>query len=167
MDWLTGPRILVREISGKPPYMICACYAEETYCNYKTILNINPSENTRFSMMYLLGLLNSRLVGFLYPFVSNKIVSKSFPRLSVRDIKKLPIRNVDLLVERERQQHDRLVQMVELTFGFHDHLAGTKTDHEASALQRQIDATDKQIDALVYELYGLTEEEIRIVEGAK
>jgi hypothetical protein len=31
--------------------------------------------------------------------------------------------------------------------------------------QRQIDATDKEIDALVYELYGLTEEEIGIVEG--
>jgi hypothetical protein len=33
-------------------------------------------------------------------------------------------------------------------------------------LARQIDATDAQIDALVYELYGLTEEEIAIVEGA-
>ena len=32
-------------------------------------------------------------------------------------------------------------------------------------LQRQIDATDNQIDYLVYELYGLTEEEIKIVEG--
>jgi hypothetical protein len=32
-------------------------------------------------------------------------------------------------------------------------------------LQRQIEANDRQIDALVYELYGLTEEEIRIVEG--
>jgi len=31
-------------------------------------------------------------------------------------------------------------------------------------LQRQIDKTDKQIDQLVYELYGLTEEEIKIVE---
>ncbi len=35
--------------------------------------------------------------------------------------------------------------------------------HEKTALQRQIDATDLQIDALVYELYGLTEEEIRII----
>jgi len=33
------------------------------------------------------------------------------------------------------------------------------------ALQRQIDATDQQIDKLVYELYGLTDEEIAIVEG--
>jgi len=31
-------------------------------------------------------------------------------------------------------------------------------------IQRQIDATDKQIDKLVYELYGLTNEEIQIVE---
>jgi len=41
-----------------------------------------------------------------------------------------------------------------------------KTDQEKTALQRQIDATDRQIDQLVYELYGLTEEEIKIVEGA-
>lgn len=45
-------------------------------------------------------------------------------------------------------------------------LASSKTDHEKTALQRQIDAADRQIDQLVYELYGLTEEEIRVVEGA-
>jgi predicted nucleic acid-binding Zn-ribbon protein len=44
-------------------------------------------------------------------------------------------------------------------------LLEVKTDHERTALQRQIDATDRQIDQLAYELYGLTQEEIRIVEG--
>ena len=38
------------------------------------------------------------------------------------------------------------------------------TPHKKNALQRRIEATDGQIDALVYELYGLTEEEIGIVE---
>jgi len=33
--------------------------------------------------------------------------------------------------------------------------------------RRQVEAADRQIDALVYELYGLTEEEIRVVEGEK
>jgi hypothetical protein len=42
-----------------------------------------------------------------------------------------------------------------------------KTEHEKTALQRQIDATDKQIDELVYELYGLTQQEIEIIEGKK
>ena len=35
-----------------------------------------------------------------------------------------------------------------------------------AAIQRQIDATDRQIDQFVYELYGLTDDEIRIVEDA-
>jgi hypothetical protein len=43
-------------------------------------------------------------------------------------------------------------------------LQPTETYYEKSLIQRQIDATDKQIDQLVYELYGLTDEEIRIVE---
>ena len=44
-------------------------------------------------------------------------------------------------------------------------LKEARTPHEQTALQRQIEATDRQIDTLVYELYGLTEEEIKIVEG--
>lgn len=38
--------------------------------------------------------------------------------------------------------------------------------NEKSLIQRQIDATDRQIDQLVYELYGLTDKEIRIGEEA-
>jgi hypothetical protein len=41
-----------------------------------------------------------------------------------------------------------------------------KTPHEKTVLQAQMEATDRQIDRLVYELYRLTEEEIKIVEGA-
>jgi len=40
------------------------------------------------------------------------------------------------------------------------------TAHEKTVLERQIAAADRQIDLLVYELYGLTEEEITIVEQA-
>ena len=44
-------------------------------------------------------------------------------------------------------------------------LQDAKLDHDKTLLQRQIEATDAAIDKLVYELYGLTEEEIAIVEG--
>jgi hypothetical protein len=47
----------------------------------------------------------------------------------------------------------------------HKQLAAEQVPHVKTALQRQVEATDKQIDALVYELYGLTEDEIQIVEG--
>lgn len=39
-----------------------------------------------------------------------------------------------------------------------------KTPHEQESIQRQIAATDKKIDELVYELYGLTDKEIRLAE---
>jgi hypothetical protein len=48
----------------------------------------------------------------------------------------------------------------------HARVAKVRTDHERTVLQRQIEHTDRQIDALVYELYGLTAEEIALVEEA-
>jgi hypothetical protein len=49
--------------------------------------------------------------------------------------------------------------------GLHKQLAAARSDHAKTNLERQIDATDTQIDKLVYELYGLTSDEIKIVEG--
>jgi type I restriction-modification system DNA methylase subunit len=164
MDWLTGPRILVREIAGSLPYRIHGCYVEETYCNYKTILNINPSSATDYSMKYLLGILNSRLMSFLYPLVSNKIVAGSFPRLSVRDLRRLPIRTITFSDPTDRARHDNMVRLVDQMLSFHKELAAAKTPDEKNRIQRQIDATDHQIDQVVYELYGMTEKEIQIVQ---
>jgi hypothetical protein len=47
----------------------------------------------------------------------------------------------------------------------HRQLAAAKTPDERTRLERQIAATDRRIDGLVYDLYGLTETEIKIVEG--
>ena len=49
----------------------------------------------------------------------------------------------------------------------HKQLQEARTPHDEIALKRQIEATDRQIDALVYELYGLTVEEIGIVEESQ
>ena len=48
----------------------------------------------------------------------------------------------------------------------HKKLSLAKTPHEKTVLKTQIDATDTAIDQLVYELYGLTDDEIKIVEAA-
>ena len=46
-----------------------------------------------------------------------------------------------------------------------EQLPAAGSEREKTLLQKQIEATDRAIDRLVYDLYGLTEEEIRIVEG--
>jgi len=55
--------------------------------------------------------------------------------------------------------------MVEMMLKLHKDLPKANTPHEQESLQRQIAATDKLIDTLVYELYGLTKQEIDIIEG--
>ena len=160
MDWLEGPRILVREISGGQPYAMQATYTEDTYCNYKTILNINPLPGSDYPMKYLLGVLNSRLVSRIYPYVSNKIVSSTFPRLSVGDLRKIP-----LPVDAAKATQTKIANLVDQMLATKKQLAASQRDSEREQLQRKCDYLDGEIDKLVYALYGLTEEEIRIVDG--
>ena len=62
-------------------------------------------------------------------------------------------------------RHDRMVALVEKMLNLNKRLAAAKAAHEKEVLAGMIDATDRQIDRLVYELYGLAEEEIAVVEG--
>ena len=59
-----------------------------------------------------------------------------------------------------------MVSLVERMLDLHKRHSAAKAPAENERLQRQIDATDREIDRLVYDLYGLTEDEIKIVEAA-
>jgi hypothetical protein len=74
----------------------------------------------------------------------------------------MPIPRLDEVNEDECKKMNFLVESM---ITVQKQRAEAKTGHEQTLLQRRIDATDKQIDKLVYELYGLTEDEIKIVEG--
>ena len=59
------------------------------------------------------------------------------------------------------------MELVETMLALYRQLPAARTAHDNTLIQRQIDATDRQIDRLVYELYGLSDAEIAIVEGAE
>ena len=77
----------------------------------------------------------------------------------------LHLRPINFPDPADLQRHDQMVALVERMLSLHQQLAEALTPTEKTLLQRQIESTDAQIDALVYELYGLTEEEIKVVEG--
>ena len=72
---------------------------------------------------------------------------------------------INLSDRADKTRHDRMVSLVERMLELHKRLHDAGSDSEREVMQRQIDATDRQIDALVYELYGLTAEEVAVVEG--
>ena len=63
------------------------------------------------------------------------------------------------------RRRDTMVALVERVLDLHKKLAAATVPADKNLYPRQIAATDEEIDALVYELYGLTEEQIVIVEG--
>jgi hypothetical protein len=88
-----------------------------------------------------------------------------FAQVKLSKLKQLPIRTINFSDPADVARHDRMVALVEAMLALHKHKTAAKTQAEQELYQRQIEETDRQIDALVYELYGLTEEEIKIVEG--
>jgi hypothetical protein len=109
---------------------------------------------------YVLGLLNSRLLDWYLRKVSVRAYQTAFMYVK-KYIEQLPICPID---KSNRAHHDKLVSLAEQMLKLHKDLPKARTAHDKTAIERQIAATDKQIDQLVYELYGLTKEEIMIVE---
>ncbi len=89
-----------------------------------------------------------------------------FQKILIKDARRFPIRVIDPTNKADQAAHDKIVALVEKMLTLHQQLATAKTPQDTTLLQRQIAATDKQIDQLVYALYGLSEEEIALVEGA-
>ena len=118
---------------------------------------------------YLLGVLNSKLAWLFFKRVCSVLGdADKRGRLTMQTIyvRQLPIRVINQKNKQDRAAHDDIVKLVEKMLALHQQLAAAKTPQDTTLLQRQIVATDKQIDQLVYALYGLTEEEIALVEGA-
>jgi len=113
---------------------------------------------------YVLGLLNSRLLYWRLQQMSN-VFRGGWITCTKQYFGELPIRNIDMDDRTDKACHDKMVALVNQIRFLNRQLLEVKTDAEMTALRHQIDATDRQIDQLVYESYGLTEEEIKIVSG--
>ena len=83
-----------------------------------------------------------------------------------RSVSGVPTLLRDFTNAADKAAHDRMVKLVDTMLQLQPKLAAAKSAHDRDMLQRQIDATDRQIDVLVYQLYGLTQDEIKVVEGA-
>ncbi|HJW86799.1 MAG TPA: DNA methyltransferase [Candidatus Brocadiaceae bacterium] len=126
---------------------------------------INQLQNvSSYSSKYLLGILNSKLISwYAYRFIFAKAIRTMHFDSPVTS--RIPYPKIDFFNKTDKVHHDNLVALVDQILEHHKQLTLAKTGHDKTVIQRQIDAADRQIDQLVYKLYGLTEEEIKTVEG--
>lgn len=123
---------------------------------------VSLNKDVTLSYYYLLGILNSTISTFFLKTISTSFRG-GYMALNRQYIEKLPIRTINFDHPEDVARHDRLVKLVEQMLQLHKDIKTARTPQDRESIKRQIDATDKQIDTLVYELYGLSEDEIRII----
>jgi hypothetical protein len=149
LRFFTGKRLLVREITNPT---VIACLVEEEFVNDPQLISVIPKSSTNLvSLEFLWGLLNSRFATFLHFNSSPKATKGAFPKILIEDLKNFPIPAVTSLNEPLITVIENVVEKILV-----EKKIDPKTDTSAS---------ENEIDQLVYKLYGLTEEEIRIVAG--
>ena len=128
--------------------------------------SITVASSHGLSLNYVLGLLNSRLLFWRLRSISN-LFRGGWITCTKQYVETLPIHVINFSEPADKARHDKMVQLVESMLALHKHKAAAKTQADQELYQRQIEATDREIDTLVYELYGLTPEEIATVEATK
>jgi hypothetical protein len=126
------------------------------YSNDKT--SIIPKND-----LYLLGLLNSKALNFVIHSISSTKQGGYFEYKPMY-VSKLPIYTIDFDNPYDKTRHDRMVTLVSEMLELHKHMSHAKTDQEKRIITQEIESTDRQIDSLVYGLYGLNADEIAVVE---
>jgi type I restriction-modification system DNA methylase subunit len=160
IDLMLLPKVLVPDIADR------ACFALDERGEYAFTsgYGITFQASVKESPKYILGLLNSTLLDFYLKSVSTPLRGGFF-RYFTQFIEQLPIRRVDFADASDRGRHDRMVALVErmLQLSKKKH-SGKLAPSELDRVEREIAATDQEIDNLVYELYGITREERGIIE---
>jgi CBS domain-containing protein len=124
------------------------------------LFGLKPSVDAR----YVMGVMNSRLFVSIYRLLTLE-KGRALAQVKPTIIANFPIRTVDFTNPTDRASHDKLVGLVEKMLALTPKLRGATSESEKATLHNAITTTDAEIDRLVYELYGLTKEEIKIVEG--
>jgi hypothetical protein len=117
------------------------------------------------SVAYVLGVLNSKLLTFYFQRISSHFQGGYFA-YEPRYLERIPIRTIVFSDPEDVVRHDQMVVLVERMLALQERLLEARIERERTVIGHQITAFDHQIDRLVYELYGLTDEEIEVVEEA-
>ncbi len=137
-----SPRILIRRTGD---YLCCA-YLEEAALTESTLYSC-WSKNSDFENKYILALLHSKLFDYI---IKNIIITnkQAFPQILMTDLENIPIKKLTL------SEQNLFITKI-------DKILALKSGN----VNEDISSIESEIDQLVYQLYDLTEEEIKIVEG--
>lgn len=150
------PKLFLREIAER----ITACYDEANFYSLNKAYVI-ISNDKKIPLKFILGLLNSKLLSWYFRSkFESAHVRGGHLQFKKQYTSQIPIK------EASQSEQTTVVKLVDKMLSLNERLLeiGDKKTDERARLEEEIKRTDAEIDELVYELYGITDEERKIVE---
>jgi hypothetical protein len=146
------------------PKLVCSFIKDDIILDqsvYVAILLNQEGPDLRF----FLGVLSSGIGGW---YIKNKhgIYDTLYPWFTKEQLANFPIVALDLTRFADKTRHDKIVSLVDQMLSAKKQLAAAQSDRDKDFYENKCAGLDRQIDAQAYELYGLTAEEIALVEDA-
>lgn len=120
---------------------------------------IKPDFKNKINIYFALSIFNSKYIDFIY---RQKVleVGKVFPQVKLKYLRDLPF------VIGTKNQQEKITELAKKMLTLNKELRETtENSNQWHKIKNEIAKTDKKIDAEIYKLYGLTEENIKVVEG--
>jgi type I restriction-modification system DNA methylase subunit len=157
--FLTKEKIFFRRVANR----LIATLDTNMFYGLHTLVVMNLKHDVKENIRYFLGLFNSSLLSYYYKatFASSKTV---FSEVGARQVKELPIKKINFDNRTEKNCHDEIVKHVDLLLKLNEEKAETKLQTKVTQLESRIDYYENRINEIVYQLYDLTADEIKIVE---
>lgn len=170
-DWLAEPRysasydapvkIVIRQTGDS---LIATLDQQQFIVRNNLYTIILKPEFDNLDLKYFLGLLNSKLLNWVYQNVINPEKGEALAEVKRGHLAQLPIIYPEISNLNQNENYLKMIRLVDQMLALYPKLNEQTIPTGRKMIQTQIKATEKQIDLLVYQLYGLTEEEINIIE---
>jgi adenine-specific DNA-methyltransferase len=169
-NWLAEPRPAAKFLSPEKLFMrqtgdslISALDNSQLLClNNMHVLVLR--QNSKLNIRYFLGLINSELLNWFHQS-SNPEVGEVLAEVKRIHVAQLPIRTINFDDAADKAAHDKMVALVEQMLEAKKSLQAARTDRDKSFYADRCARLDRQIDSLVFDLYGLNDAEKQIVGG--
>lgn len=160
-EYFEKPKIFLREIALN---LECS-YDDEKYYSLNKVYSVQS--RGKYEILYLLGLLNSKLLSFYFRHKFEEAhVQNGYLQFKKIYTSQIPIYQIDFSNKMSRAKHDEIAKLAEKITVLHKNLVNEEENsNKWESLKSEIEKTDRQIDQLVYKLYGLTDKEIKIIEN--
>ena len=119
--------------------------------------------DTNYNLKYFLGLLNSKVLNYFYQSL-NPEKGEALARVKKQHIIRLSIYPIDFSNYIEKSKHDNIVKLVTNLLDLNMKKNTLISSLKRNKVEEEIEVTTEKIDELVYKLYGISENEKKIID---